>query len=186
MSSHLSAKFICNLLKITEGMHVGGKVSVLLQIKVIKFKVHLGICLLMFCSVTLFVPLTFDELGLWDSHVLRDKNIKSNKAHRLPSRITPTWWDRQVKGEFYKNVWTSVNGSGNPPNLAGVRERKLQGECPWSTFWGTKGVIWLKENGHSRKDGICKGMGLATTDLINDPEYVGSRDEGWILRVERR
>lgn len=45
-------------------MNVGGKVSVSLQMKVVKFKVHLGICLLMFRSVTLFVPLTFDELGL--------------------------------------------------------------------------------------------------------------------------
>lgn len=29
-----------------------------------------------------------------------------------------------------------------------------------------------------RKNAICKGMGLATTDWINDPECVGSKDEG--------
>lgn len=43
-------------------MHVWEKVNVLLQMQVIKFKVHLGTCLLP-RSDNLFVPLTFDELG---------------------------------------------------------------------------------------------------------------------------
>lgn len=62
-SSHLSAIFICNLLKITESMHIWEKVTVLLQMQVIKVKVHLGTCLSVSRSDDFFVPLTFDELG---------------------------------------------------------------------------------------------------------------------------
>lgn len=61
--SHWSAKFICNLLKLTEGMYVCEEVSVLLQMLVIKVKGHLGPCSLKSNSDNLFVPLTFDELG---------------------------------------------------------------------------------------------------------------------------
>lgn len=62
ISSYLSAKFIGHLLKIIEDIYVWGKVTVLLQMQVIKFKVHLGTCLLMSHSDHLFVSLTFDEL----------------------------------------------------------------------------------------------------------------------------
>lgn len=62
-SSHLSAKFICHLLKITESMHICEKVTVLLQMQVIKVKMNLGTCLSVSYSNNFFVPLTFDELG---------------------------------------------------------------------------------------------------------------------------
>ena len=62
MSSYLTAKFTCPLLKITEGMHVWEKVTVLLQMQAIKFQAHLGTHLLISHSDHLFVPLMFDEL----------------------------------------------------------------------------------------------------------------------------
>lgn len=44
-------------------MHICEKVTVLLQMQVIKVKINLGTCLSVSYSNNFFVPLTFDELG---------------------------------------------------------------------------------------------------------------------------